>query len=535
MNYRILWSIWAGLILTFRVGVGVYAQTLQLATKPLSVTSTCPGSILTIPFSITGSYTSNTVFTIQMSDGGEYKDVSVGIQYGYQGTYDRAINITIPADLSANTAYSIRIKATNPDVIGSPSQNKLFLKGVESRPPLPLVDSLTVDCMSTNQSSMAGLYSDLSFRLVPGATPRLYYTKQRDDYQEYAEFPYQTQLPTGEYVRDKQHGYFQLTKTGATSTTYVYPVSERTYYISQLIDGCESELAPSKLRIIWKAGGGPGVINPMPYMSYGQYGQIAYCQGDQAYPLNVNGHRPPPENYQVRYWLGDPTYQPIPTATFIPPIPDTSRPGYSVYTMNLYPIDYTKGCANDNLLTYTHVKVTVNPTPTKPIIATTVVSYYQGQVAMPLSATTTDSTASLVWYGTDATGGVGTSVAPKPLTNQVGPATYYVAQKIGSCESERVPVSVLINPLLGIEDATLAEIVEVFPNPTVSSLTIRIRGLTSQQAARLELVDLAGQCLYRKETQQEMAVLPMTDYPTGSYLLLINIGNRKTARRIMKL
>ncbi|WP_461092036.1 T9SS type A sorting domain-containing protein [Spirosoma gilvum] len=526
MNLRLLWPIWAGIIvcLCYRL----QAQTV-LETKPLSISSSCPGSVINVPFTLPYlTFTANTTVTVQLANGDEFFDIPTGPL-----KYINAINATVPMSLTPDVAYSVRVTTKNPDYVCTPSPTKLIVKGNEAKPPLPSVDSLTVDCMSTNQSSMAGLYSDLFFRLTPGATPRLYYTKQRDDYQDYAEFPFAIPQLDGHYVRDTLHGYFQLNKTSYTSPTYVYPVYERTYYISQRIDGCESELAATKLRIIWKAGGGPGVITPIPN-NY-PYGQVVYCQREQAYPLNVNGHKPPPENFQVAYWLGDPLNYPTPTRTFSPPVPDTGKPGYTVYAMNLYPIDASKGCANDNLLTYTRVKAIINPTPVQPATTTNVVTYYQGQAPVSLSATTTDSTATLVWYGINATGGVGTSTAPKPPTDQIGAVTYYVAQKIGSCESERVAISVLVNPALGIEDPTLAEAIDVFPNPTVSSLTIRIPGLTGRQSARFELVDLTGQSLLQKETQQETAVLPMTDYPNGSYLLLINVGDRKTTRRIMKM
>ena len=529
MRFFLRQLLFIGSLFALNLNSVLQAQAI-LETKPLSFTSTCRGSTLSIPFRIPfGSYTTNTVFTVQVSDGGEFTDIPTGKTLMADGTTvdERKISATIPLALTSGVPYAVRIKSSNPDYVGTPSITKLVINGKESRPPEPRVDSLNVECMSTNQSSMSGIYADIRFKLVAGATPRLYYDSTKSSFSEYAEFPYQTKLPTGEYVRDLQSGYFQINKTGATSPTYVYPVRENTYYVSQIIDGCESELVASKLRIIWKAGGGPGVRNPRPG-NY-RYGTINYCQGDQSYPLDVNGHYPPPENFQVYYGLGGSS------STLTIPIPDTRIIGRKDYELRLVPIDPRKGCPSDNPLTFDYLTVYVYPVPTKPVVTTNVTQYYQGQPSQPLSASVTDSTATLVWYGTSATGGTGSTTAPLPPTNQSGELTYYVAQKIGTCEGERTAITVRINPLLGLDDPGLANAVEIFPNPVYSSFTVRIHGLTGHSSAQIELQDLTGQSLLRRDTQQETTLLTLDQYPAGSYLLLISVGNRRASRRIVKL
>ncbi|QDK81295.1 T9SS type A sorting domain-containing protein [Spirosoma sp. KCTC 42546] len=502
-----------------------------LTTLPLPVTAACPGSTVDVRFIRPDDIytTAATTYAVQIASGDDYFDIPTSKTMNSSG----GLSVTLPKSLAPGGTYSVRMTMKNPDYTGTPSLTRLIIKGQATTPSPPLVDSLNVDCMSTNRSSMAGLYADIFFRLAPGATPRLYYNEPGGSFTDYAEFPYQTKLPSGEYVRDKQHGYFQLNKTGSTSTTYVYPVSEHVYYLSQLIDGCESEPVASKLRILWKAGGGPGVINPMQYNYL--YGQVVYCQGEQAFPLNVNGHRPPPENYQVAYWLGDPLDQPTPTRTFIPPTPDTSQPGYTTYSMNLFPIDYSKGCGNDNLLTYTHVKVTVTPTPTKPIAATGLIEYYQGQPSAPLSASTTDSTATLVWYGTNATGGTSSVAAPLPPTDQSGEFTYYVAQKVGTCEGARTALTIRINPLLGLDDSWLETHSQVYPNPVNAWLTVQVSGVSVQHPAKLEIVDLTGRSLQKYTSQQETSVLSLDRYASGSYYLRIQMDNKQLVKRIVKL
>lgn len=92
----------------------------------------------------------------------------------------------------------------------------------------------------------------------------------------------------------------------------------------------------------------------------------------------------------------------------------------------------------------------------------------------------------------------------------------------------------MINPLLGVDDPSLADAVDIFPTPTVSTLTVRIRGLSMHQSAQVELIDLQGQVLLRRETQRETSVLTLDDCPKGSYLLLINVGDRRTSKRVVK-
>lgn len=73
----------------------------------------------------------------------------------------------------------------------------------------------------------------------------------------------------------------------------------------------------------------------------------------------------------------------------------------------------------------------------------TPISYIYGEKALPLKAEAT-SAHSLVWY-TVKSGGVGSTVAPTPSTQEVGLTKYWVCQRNSSgVESERVPVEIYI-------------------------------------------------------------------------------------------
>src|SRR6266542_878503 len=93
----------------------------QLQAKSITVTSVTPNSIcfstsatsgISIPYTTTGSFSSNT-FTAQLSDasGGFATPTDIGsLVSDVAGT----INATIPANTPAGTGYLIRIVSSNP-------------------------------------------------------------------------------------------------------------------------------------------------------------------------------------------------------------------------------------------------------------------------------------------------------------------------------------------------------------------------------------------------------------------------------------
>ncbi|GAB4016399.1 hypothetical protein GCM10028808_44730 [Spirosoma migulaei] len=95
-------------------------------------------------------------------------------------------------------------------------------------------------------------------------------------------------------------------------------------------------------------------------------------------------------------------------------------------------------------------------------------------------------------------------------------------------------VTVTVNPLLGIEDQLLAEAVEVYPVPAITSLTVRINGLSTTQTAFLEITDMTGYTTTRQETRQATSSVSLDQHPAGMYILTIRVGDRKTSRRIVK-
>ena len=86
------------------------------------------------------------------------------------------------------------------------------------------------------------------------------------------------------------------------------------------------------------------------------------------------------------------------------------------------------------------VIVTLNTVPVAPT-ASSPVNYTQGATATALTAVGT----ALKWY-TVATGGTALTAAPVPSTTATGTTNYYVSQTIGSCESTRDTIAVVVAP-----------------------------------------------------------------------------------------
>jgi gliding motility-associated-like protein len=110
--------------------------------------------------------------------------------------------------------------------------------------------------------------------------------------------------------------------------------------------------------------------------------------------------------------------------------PSTTYPFAGPKTIKLA-VKSLEGCVSDTLVK----TIQVYNAPSAPTVLTTTIAYCQNATAVALTATGTN----LLWY-TTATGGVGSSTAPTPITTATGTTTYYVSQTLNGCESVRTPV-----------------------------------------------------------------------------------------------
>lgn len=163
-----------------------------------------------------------------------------------------------------------------------------------------------------------------------------------------------------------------------------------------------------------------GPLSPSPVVTT----PVLYCQGQSVVPLNATG--------TALLWYTSATGG-VGSATA--PTPSTTTAGTKTYYVSQTLPGYCESLR-------VPVTVTVYALPSKPVV-TTPVNLCLNQLAVPLTATGT----ALLWY-TNATGGVGSSIAPTPSTTNVGNTIYYVSQSNSyGCESPLANIGVNVYPV----------------------------------------------------------------------------------------
>ena len=116
--------------------------------------------------------------------------------------------------------------------------------------------------------------------------------------------------------------------------------------------------------------------------------------------------------------------------------------------------------------------VRVDSRPISPQV-TTPAPYCPDVTAAPLSAIALTGN-TLRWYGTDASGGVGSATVTQPSTQNPGQSpiitTYYVSQIDGNtCESDRAGISVTVNPKPTPPSVVPLSVCQNTPDPLITS------------------------------------------------------------------
>lgn len=194
------------------------------------------------------------------------------------------------------------------------------------------------------------------------------------------------------------------------------------YYVSQknTSTGCEGNRA--------KIGVTISALPAAPLVK-----DTAYCKNINADTLkatSLTGH--------TLSWYGTSVTGGIASALGIKP--NTSTAG----TLNYYVSqkNNTTGCEGARA----KIGVVINPLPVAPVVKDT--SYCINGSSDTLRVTPSPG-ATLLWYGTSATGGTGTITAIKPSTATVGTANFYLSQIITAtgCEGPRAKIMVTTNAI----------------------------------------------------------------------------------------
>ncbi|MBY0427056.1 MAG: hypothetical protein K2Q22_15585, partial [Cytophagales bacterium] len=281
---------------------------------------------------------------------------------------------------------------------------------------------------------------------------------------------------------------------GGTSFPSITPstatAGSTNYFVSQSVAGCVSSRALISVAVSSAPGTAPFVISPQsfcqfssgdltPYVisnpnSFGIFtsntggtqfptsfvpttatGTFHYfvarvstltgCAGPRIiFDVNINPtNAQPTVSSPLLYCVGAPTSQLTATGSNLLWYTNTvSGPGSStaptpssasVSVTDYYVIDNFGSCPSSASL------ITVSVLSSLPNPGVAQVNYCLNAPATPLTA----SGVGLLWY-TSSVGGVGSSVAPTPVTSALGSVNYFVSQSSGSCESGRSLLTVTV-------------------------------------------------------------------------------------------
>ena len=237
-------------------------------------------------------------------------------------------------------------------------------------------------------------------------------------------------------------GSLTLTATASTGSTLVWYGTNETggqgseiaseaplvtsgvfnYYVSQKVisSGCESERA--KLVVTVKeTPAAPTVVD------------LTICTGSTPSALVATAG-----SGNQLLWYG--TNSTGGTGTSTAPIPSTSTETASNYYVSQKSI--TTNCESVRAV----IRFVVNQTPEAPVVSDK--TFCKNDNSTPLSVKPA-ANLSILWFGSNSTGGTGSTEAPTPSTTNVGEQKFYLAQvnPATACSSPRILITVKVNDL----------------------------------------------------------------------------------------
>ncbi len=133
-----------------------------------------------------------------------------------------------------------------------------------------------------------------------------------------------------------------------------------------------------------------------------------------------------------------------------------------------------------------------------------------------------------------------TTTAVSPLVVEARPGrttTYRLTNVSGFCGTGIATGTAIVRvlPLLAIDDNPLDPLVKAYPVPTGATLTVELDLVLLREPAILSLTNLNGQSLLKTTTRTQKTTLDLSQQPSGQYLLRIQVGEKQTTRRVIKL
>ncbi|MCE6988598.1 T9SS type A sorting domain-containing protein [Dyadobacter sp. CY323] len=420
-----------------------FGQTItEVEVTPATV---CPGSSVSVKFKPT-TVPAGTTFTAQLSDAAGSFATPAATATGTASP----ISVAIPANAAAGTGYKARVISATPAITGTES-NPFTINAIPAAPtatsPVVYTQGATAVALSATGTGLLWYDAD-NGGTGSGAIPvpstatvgtKSYYVSQTsaagcesartkiDVTVNACTPPAKPTVANKNYTVGDAAGPLEATpntgllwytaSTGGTgSATAPTPstaaAGTKSYFVSQVVSGCESERAEIIVTVTaCTPPAKPTVANK------------SYTVGEAAEPLKAT-----PNTGLLWY-----TASTGGTGSATAPTPSTATAG----TKSYYVSQVVSGCESERA----EIVVTVNvcTPPAKPTVANK--SYTVGDAAGPLEATPNTG---LLWY-TASTGGTGSATAPTPSTATAGTKSYYVSQVVSGCESDRAEIVVTVN------------------------------------------------------------------------------------------
>ncbi|OJX34855.1 MAG: hypothetical protein BGO87_08910 [Flavobacteriia bacterium 40-80] len=150
-------------IITYTVSASATITTSSISGSPF-----CAGTIVSVPFTISGAFNSGNVFTAQLSDasGNFASPVNIGT---LSSTAAGAISATIPAGTASGTGYRIRVISSDPAINGTDNGVNLTINALPSAPTAASPQNF---CGSATIADLAPSGAGISWYSSPsGGTP----------------------------------------------------------------------------------------------------------------------------------------------------------------------------------------------------------------------------------------------------------------------------------------------------------------------------------------------------------------------------
>ena len=395
------------------------AQT-SITTLPLSVTSVCAGAPLSIAFTQSGTVTAGNLYSVQLSNGGDYTNLTSPNAPTFDATSGQyTLVATVPSSATAGSTYRVRVVASSPIVVGSVSSTTLTVRVQPGAP------TLALQLVSPNTYQYTFCQNDKAVLLA--------------DLVNAAPDNYRVQYDVGTGLAPTAQKSFTAPTLNPTQPgKAVYNVR---YVVIDDKKGCNPpEQTGSVAYLVVE-------VKPRPALPSVSTTAVAYCQNQNPNPLMASLTTPSAE---LIWYDANGT-----TLSGVGPLPTTSQSGTFVYQV-VQSLDRCEGPRAS-------VTVTVAPAAATPATSATRIDLCRGATASSLTATGTN----LIW--TDPNG-VTSTAAPTPPTINVSKTAdgdvYYVAQgNANGCTSQRLAIRVVVQaaPTLALTGSTTANLGQEVP------------------------------------------------------------------------